>query len=388
MGKMGELIGRGERQMKKKGIQWLAILLAALLLPAGAMGESDAALVQVTRVECDGAVVGQCALPAEYTVSSQVSYCGAGQSLSHPIQLEISGISPAGDRLFAYASPAAYVQYLDYTMNGAQLLTHQDGQWDVNTMTTMLTFSTAAGYADRVMTGKYPGVQITVADEAEIPPEAQAQVDAHTRQMYDQMTELVAGDGTVSVDDAFFDVAQRSYEMQIDGVDYRAVVTTAVEAYQMTQNMAGDGLQVHISYIIWDVPFVYLMLTPAAEYEAAMGEYELFVLNTSASDGFTNACMQLSNQIRESVINSRSLAAGETACRSGVQGLTESEYDYTQERFSDYLFSQDDYTAADGRHVKVPNRYDYVYGDEMGNIYATDNALDVPQGMTQLEKNR
>ena len=71
-------------------------------------------------------------------------------------------------------------------------------------------------------------MQITIADEAEITPEAQAQVDAHTRQMYDQMTELVAGDGTVSVDDAFFDVAQRSYEMQIDGVDYRAVATTAV----------------------------------------------------------------------------------------------------------------------------------------------------------------
>ena len=92
-----------------------------------------------------------------------------------------------------------------------------------------------------------------------------------------------------------------------------------------------------------------------------MGEHELFARNTSTGDGFTNACMQLSNQIRESVINSRSLAAGETACRSGVQGLTESEYDYTQERFSDYLFSQDDYTAADGRHVKVPNRYDYVW---------------------------
>lgn len=56
-----------------------------------------------------------------------------------------------GRRLFAYASPAAYVQYRDCTMNGARLLTHQDGQWDVNTM---LTFSTAAGYADRVMTGE------------------------------------------------------------------------------------------------------------------------------------------------------------------------------------------------------------------------------------------
>ena len=110
--------------------------------------------------------------------------------------------------------------------------------------------------------------------------------------------------------------------------------------------------------------------------------------NTSASDGFTNACKQRSNQIRESVVNSRSFAAGETACRTGVQGLTESEFDYSQERFSDYLFFQDDSTAADGRRVKTPNRYDYVYGGEMGNIYAADNALDVPRGMTQPERNR
>ena len=88
------------------------------------------------------------------------------------------------------------------------------------------------------------------------------------------------------------------------------------------------------------------------------------------------------------MVNSRSFAAGETACRTGVQGLTESEFDYSQERFSDYLFFQDDSTVADGRRVKTPNRYDYVYGGEMGNIYATDNALDVPRGMTQLERNR
>lgn len=134
-------------------------------------------------------------------------------------------------------------------------------------------------------------MKVTIAGEAAITPEARAQVDAHTRQVYDQMSEIVAGEGL----------------------------------------------------------FVCLMLTPAADYEAAMGEYEVFVRNTSASDGFANACKQLSNQIRESVVNSRSFAAGETAWRSGVQGLTESEFDYSQERFSDYLFFRDDSTAADGR---------------------------------------
>lgn len=151
-------------------------------------------------------------------------------------------------------------------------------------------------------------MKVTIAGEAAVTPEAHAHMDAHTRQMYDQMPEIVAGDGLS----------------------------------------------------------VCLMLTPAADYEAAMGEYELFVRNTSASDGFTNACKQRSNQIRESVVNSRSFAAGETACRTGVQGLTESEFDYSQERFSEYLFFQDDSTVADGRRVKTPNRYDYVYGGRNG----------------------
>lgn len=107
-------------------------------------------------------------------------------------------------------------------------------------------------------------MKVTIAGEAASTPEAHAHMDAHTRQMYDQMPEIVAGERL----------------------------------------------------------FVCLMLTPTADYEAAMGEY---------------------------VVNSRSFAAGETACRTGVQGLTESEFDYSQERFSDYLFFRDDSTADDGR---------------------------------------
>lgn len=124
-------------------------------------------------------------------------------------------------------------------------------------------------------------MKVTIAGEAAVTPEAHAHMDAHTRQMYDQIPEIVAGEGLS----------------------------------------------------------VCLTLTSAADYEAAMGE---------------------------SVVNSRSFAAGETACRTGVQGLTESEFDYSQERFSEYLFFQDDSTVADGRRVKTPNRYDCVYGGRNG----------------------
>ena len=38
-------------------------------------------------------------------------------------------------------------------------------------------------------------MKVTIAGEAAVTPEAHAHMDVHTRQMYDQMPEIVAGDG-------------------------------------------------------------------------------------------------------------------------------------------------------------------------------------------------
>lgn len=77
-----------------------AVLLLALCLTLsfGALSEGDAIAIQVTDVECDGGIVGRCAVPADYSVQSTVSYCGAGQSLGYPIQLASTHSLPTGAR--------------------------------------------------------------------------------------------------------------------------------------------------------------------------------------------------------------------------------------------------------------------------------------------------
>ena len=67
---------------------------------------------------------------------------------------------------------------------------------------------------------------------------------------------------------------------------------------------------------------------------------------------------------------------------------TASGDDYDEERFSDYIFDQNDYTLSDGRHVKVSTAYDYVFEGDNGNVYYSNSLSDQPGGSTQLYPNR
>ena len=58
----------------------------------------------------------------------------------------------------------------------------------------------------------------------------------------------------------------------------------------------------------------------------------------------------------------------------------------TSDRFSDYIFDQNDYTTLDGSHVKVSTSYDYVY-QSGSSVYFTNDALSIPSGATMLTPN-
>ena len=154
---------------------------------------------------------------------------------------------------------------------------------------------------------------------------------------------------------------------------------------QITPSYDTGVLNVHLSYITWEVPCIYLVVAPESEWDSAQAAFELFTLNTSASAAFHQANLDLSNQIRESVLANRSLSGAESACRSAVSGLTDSSIDNT-ERFCDYILSQNDYMLPDGSSVKVPLEYDYVYGDANGNLYAATSPSDAPAGMDALKR--
>lgn len=69
---------------------------------------------------------------------------------------------------------------------------------------------------------------------------------------------------------------------------------------------------------------------------------------------------------------------------SDILGTGDGTYD--TEEFCDYILSQNSYTTSDGKVVKVPNSYDYVYEGEDGNIYVS-NSTDQPAGSTRLYAN-
>ena len=73
-------------------------------------------------------------------------------------------------------------------------------------------------------------------------------------------------------------------------------------------------------------------------------------------------------------------------CQSSVSSSAGPDTSYSDERFTDYIFSQNDYTLSNGDHVKIPTSYDYVYADDNGNVYVT-NSTDQPAGTTQLYPN-
>ena len=113
--------------------------------------------------------------------------------------------------------------------------------------------------------------------------------------------------------------------------------------------------------------------------------FELFAANTSVSDEFTVAVTNISTNLisQISLGGSVSYSSVETELQQELQSSDDS---YQIERFTDYILSQETYTTSEGKEIKVPNNYDYVYEGDDGNIYVSDSAFDEPAGATRLQK--
>lgn len=359
----------------------VALALAWMLLGAAALGEG--ARVRVETVMDSGGAVGRYCVPEDWTVSSIVSVCGAGQSLGRPIQLSIDATD--GRAMLSYCSGQDYLQIVEYSLNGASVKQQEDGQWDSDTLTPMLSLHSAAGYADYLIKRLYPDEQIVIAEEKAVDA---ARSNARAQELFDSTSAIFAADPSFTVDDAFADAAERTYTFTRDGTAYRATIAASVEAISVVQTAQLGFGDLRYAFISWTVPSVHALIAPEEDYARLRPAFDLFMLNTSASDSFNALALELSNQIREQVLANRSLSGAESACRGAISGLQDDPDGYRDERFTDYLLSQEDYALSTGAHVKIPNTLDYVYADDAGNVYATNLADDIPDGMHRIEKTK
>ena len=328
--------------------------------------------------------------PSDYTVDGQAIWSGTWQSLGAPAQVYLTAMSPDENTVLGYYSLVCYEQIVEYSQNGYSLMEHQDGVFDSQTMTPMLTFMTADTYCDYLAQTILPGQQLEFCSQEEITQETQTQMDAKANELYQQICQLFQGSG-YNVDGAYAGVVQREYQVTLNGYPFKFMMIAAVDGTQISFNgeFAYNMGSVNQTLIAWESPCSYFMLTPESDFEANQDVFTQFVLNTTVSDQFTQALMNVRNQLTQMGIqNYSSMNDITSACQSSMSASMGSEDTYTAtDQFSDYIFSQNDYTLSNGDHVKVPTSYDYVYEGTDGNVYVSDSSFDQPGGSTQLYPN-
>ncbi|MDO4344530.1 MAG: hypothetical protein Q4C50_06965 [Eubacteriales bacterium] len=336
----------------------------------------------------DGKVVARCLVPSDYTVSGDVIWCGKWQSAGAPGQVYVTALSPDENTVMGYYSLASYEHFLEYSMGGVSYNQHQDGAFDSQTLTPMLQFMEAEAYCDYMAQMILSGYQLTFAEQTETGSELQQQMDQKANEIYQEMLSLLQGTG-YTVDGTYAGIAERSYSVILDGYPFRLNVFASTDGCRIsfTSEIVYGGI-VHTSYISWEAPAVYFMLTPENEYETNRDIYEQFIMNTCFSDQFAEAFTRVKDQIIQQMLNAgcTSMEQARDYCESSVSSYMGSEATYDAEKFSDYILSQNDYTMPDGEHVKISTSYDYVYADDMGNIYVS-NTTEQPAGTAQLYPN-
>ena len=180
----------------------------------------------------------------------------------------------------------------------------------------------------------------------------------------------------MSIDGTMSTYIEKEYAFRYDGEDYTVIVITATDLVQYTQSMGNFS----DTLVQMTVPYVYLYASPSEETAAGRGNFDLFMSNTRVSDEFVLATQKISLELQNAITSGTSPSIDNDEI-SDILGTGDGTY--SSEEFCDYLLSQNSYTTSDGKVVKVPNSYDYVYEGENGNIYAS-NSTDQPAGSTRL----
>ena len=333
----------------------------------------------VTNVAQDGMIIGRCVAPAGYTVSSDAYCCTDFQSAGNPWLLGINAVSPDGIALIYSSARDYYTRPVD----GNSF----DGQFNPNFMTPMLHYMNASECCDYwALRIASDAVRIELVEENTYPAQQPMlrRKEETEKNMYASQS---AGTGLTIPKIEYSLCTRRYYVETTGGLQYYLVIATASHGVWNELHMPGPIVDITESYILWESPYLYVMSCPAHLWEANAGIFPVFMENTSVNDQFLLANQRLSVDIW-SMLTGIDLVGGSDISRRVMREATSTGNDYDDERFTDYIYDQNDYTLSDGTHVKISTAYDYVYEGDNGVVYYSDSAFSQPGGSTQLTPNR
>lgn len=354
-------------------------LCTALLAAAGA---EDAAPIAMTFIPVDAQDmrVGQCLIPEGYQIRVVPDYMVSDRSITDPMGLALVAMSPDTRTVMSYEKSNTYIDIVSSTMGGEAYRTHEEGKYDAQTMTPMHKYMEPATYARAYLEGIYPGVEMTRTGSVDM-SEYQPALQQFAQAKYNALKESEAAVPGLSIDGVAFTADMCGFSCMLNGDEYNIIVATLIDATQMTVSADMFMGQIKETEIIWSPLFTYMLSCPASETESLLPAFEAFMKNTTVSDQFTEANVKLADELRNVVVESRTTTIAET-----TKNFLSGEDTYNDDRYTDYIFDQNDYTLSDGTHVKIPTEYEYVYEGDNNTVYFSSSAFQ--ETGTQLTPNR
>ena len=366
--------------MKKITALILAVLMA--LTVVSALADSPLYTFQVTEINRGGMVMGRCTAPTGWQVTGNAYVGTTGQSMENPWMLNIIATDNVSGTM-AYCSERNFLQILRWD-GGTP---HQEGVYNATFHTPMLSYRNAAGFCDYTASQfALDGASLTLVEDNQYPA-AQSLFREKEKILLQKGNELASA-SNMSVDAVECSACFRRYSLDFQGVPSYVCVFAGVEGIQSTGRVAGIYTDAVISTVSWGVPFTYIMICPVANWNTYEPVFTQFIENTAASDEFKAANDRLAKELMDIVTGKPDMSSGISYSERVMGEETSSGDSYSSDRFSDYLFDQNDYTLSDGSHVKVSTAYDYVYEGNNGTVFYTDSAFLQPGGSTQLYANR
>ncbi len=345
---------------------------------------TGAVAVSFEHVRYEDMRLALCAAPAGYSITPYPDICGEIRSFTAPLGLTVIAKSPDGRISMVYESPSAYLEIVSSTKGGRPFRTQENGGYDTMTMTPMAQFPQPNAYAYAYLTGMYPGTEITYIGSKDL----SAYQPLFQKNAEEKYNALRAGHPELlglNIDSVSVNGDICAFSGEVNGEPYFFVVGTVIEATQTTSTMALLEGTLKEEEILWSPLCTYVLSCPVAEFDSVYPAFEIFMENTTVSDQFIATNQRLSDELRQIIVDSR-MPSGYKYSRAALSTATGSDETYDDERFTDYIFDQNDYTLSDGSHVKVSTAYDYVYEGDNGVVYFSDSAF--PQPGTQLTPNR
>ncbi|MFR5889261.1 MAG: zinc ribbon domain-containing protein [Oscillospiraceae bacterium] len=341
--------------------------------------------MRVSRLTDSGLnmVVGQMTAPDDWQVSEQVQWSNYG---NYPGMTQLSAVSPDGLRSFQLISTMSYYQ------TDSIFSSLGENETDPTTYRIHRQYRTAEQFVELFIsnlgctsTRKLGSCSIDQQSLGALQSVAEQHAGETGYSLVQSLANLgmsanLAGYESTVVDNRYAVTTQSGQTEYIE-------VFTLVWAYQTSWVVQNSSITVNEIY--WCVPFMYISTAESEQALASMqNEFLTFVSNSHVSPEFYYLVRQyrsyIENQLAQQLTNQIQAATEIQSQLMDGYGSSSDTNDRVTEMWSDYIYDRDDYTTSDGSTVKVPTYYDHVYETDSGDIYVTNDTLDVPSDWQEL----